>query len=192
MPLPLSACSFCSGGAFFLTSFGSRKPGRKRSGRPIAVFLVVFGLVFLCGGGGALIAYCSTRLKYTGLDSVEGRVLYAGLVSHSGDRGSTTYAPCIAYEYEVGGRKYENDRYSAIECSSSNRRREQDVVDGYRPGEPVTVHYSPDNPARSCLKPEGTAHVPVTVLICIFPAVGLFLVGIGVRALLPKRGRGRT
>ena len=179
------------GVCMFLASLGGQKLRRKRSSRPFAVFFIVFGLVFLCAGSGALIAYNHTRLEYSGFDSVEGHVLYAGLKSHSGNKGSTLYAPCIAYVYEVGGRKYENDRYSAIESSSSNRRREQDIVNGYTPGTSVTVYYSPDNPAKSCLvEPNGGSQIAIMVaLLGVFVIAGLFLIGVGVRALLPKRNK---
>ena len=179
------------GVCMFLASLGGQKSRRKRSSRPFAVFFIVFGLVFLCAGSGALIASNRTRLECSGFDSVEGHVLYAGLKSHSGNKGSTLYAPCIAYVYEVGGRKYENDRYSAIESSSSNRRREQDIVNGYTPGASVTVYYSPDNPAKSCLvEPNGGSQIAIMVaLLGVFVIAGLFLIGVGVRALLPKRNK---
>ena len=185
-------CVFVTFGVcMFLASLGGQKSRRKRSSRPFAVFFIVFGLVFLCAGSGALIAYNHTRLEYSGFDSVEGHVLYAGLKSHSGNKGSTLYAPCIAYSYEVDGRKYENDRYSAIESSSSNRQREQDIVNGYTPGAPVTVYYSPDNPAKSCLaEPDESSQSAIIVaLLGIFVVTGLFLIGVGVHALLPRRNK---
>ena len=185
-------CVFATlGVCIFWSSLGGQKSRLKRSSRPFAVFFIVFGLVFLCAGSGALIAYNHTRLEYSGFDSVEGYVLYAGLKSHSGDRGSTVYAPCIAYVYEVGGRKYENDRYSAIESSSSNRQRKQDIVNGYTPGASVTVYYSPDNPAKSCLlEPNGgNQSATIAALLGVFVVVGLFLIGVGVHALLPRRNK---
>ena len=185
-------CVFATFGVcMFLASLGGQKSRRKRSSRPFAVFFIVFGLVFLCAGTGALIAYNRTRLEYSGFDSVEGHVLYAGLKSHSGNKGSTLYAPCIAYVYEVGGRKYENDRYSAIESSSSNRRREQDIVNGYTPDASVTVYYSPDNPAKSCLvEPNGSSQITIiAALLGVFVIAGLFLIGVGVHAILPKHGK---
>lgn len=185
-------CVFAAFGVcMFLASLGGQKSRRKRSSRPFAVFFIIFGLVFLCAGSGALIASNRTRLEYSGFDSVEGHVLHAGLKSHSGNKGSTLYAPCIAYAYEVGGRKYENDRYSAIESSSSNRRREQDIVNGYTPGASVTVYYSPDNPAKSCLvEPNGNSQVATVVaLLGVFVVAGLFLIGVGVHALLPRRNK---
>ena len=185
-------CVFATFGVcMFLASLGGHKSRRKSSSRPFAVVFIVLGLVFLCAGTGALIAYKHTRLEYSGFDSVEGHVLYAGLKSHSGDRGSTVYAPCIAYAYEVGGRKYENDRYSAIESSSSNRRREQEIVNGYTPGVSVMVYYSPDNPAKSCLvESNGSSQNSIIVaLLGVFVVAGLFLIGVGVHALLPKRDK---
>ena len=179
------------GVCMFWASLGGQKPQRKRSSRPFAVVFIVLGLVFLCAGTGALIAYNHTRLEYSGFDSVEGRVLYAGLKSHSGSKGSTLYAPCIAYAYEVGGRKYENDRYSAIESSSSNRQREQEIVNGYTPGASVTVYYSPDNPAKSCLvEPnESSQGAIIAALLGVFVVAGFFLIGVGARAVLPKRDK---
>ena len=179
------------GVCMFWASLGGQKPRRKRSSRPVAVLFIVFGLVFLCAGVGVWIAYSHTRLEYSGFDSVEGRVLYAGLRSHSGSKGATLYAPCIAYAYEVGGREYENDRYSAVESSSSNRQRKQDIVNGYTTGAFVTVYYSPDNPAKSCLvKPnESSQNAIVVALLGVFVVAGLFLIGVGVRAVLPKRGK---
>ena len=64
-------------------------------------------------------------------------------------------------------------------------------MNGYTPGASVTVYYSPDNPAKSCLvEPNGSSqNATIVALLGVFVAAGLFLIGVGVHALLPKRNK---
>ena len=64
-------------------------------------------------------------------------------------------------------------------------------MNGYTPGASVTVYYSPDNPAKSCLvEPNGGSQsATIAALLGVFVVVGLFLIGVGVHALLPRRNK---
>ncbi|MEZ0387628.1 MAG: DUF3592 domain-containing protein [Verrucomicrobium sp.] len=53
------------------------------------------------------------------------------------------------YEYEVGGHAYEGREVAFDESSVEELRR---FFGDIAQGDPVTVYYSPKNPARSCLR----------------------------------------
>ncbi len=58
----------------------------------------------------------------------------------------------MKYSYEVNGNAYTSERISTDNLSSNAREDAQDVIDAYSPDLPVTVHYSPSNPADSVLQ----------------------------------------
>ena len=71
--------------------------------------------------------------------------------SHSDSDGSTTYSAEVTYTYEVAGVKYDGDKISIGQMSSSSQYA-QKILDRYPIGKKVSVHYSPTDPAEAVLE----------------------------------------
>jgi len=68
-------------------------------------------------------------------------------------RLATRYAPLIAYEYRVDGKRYQGERLClgprALSSEAADAERE---IQPYPPGSSVTVWYNPADPADSALE----------------------------------------
>lgn len=113
--------------------------------------------------------------------TVDGVVTATGVETRSGgEDASTTYVPTVRYEYRVDGTTYVSSRFSVggkppgfdDRQAASAWLEEHCPVDGT-----VTVHYDPELPDRSVLRP-GTSRSLLTVV------VGLVFVGLGVVMVL--------
>lgn len=113
--------------------------------------------------------------------TVDGEVTATGIETRSGgEDASTSYVPTVRYEYRVEGSTYVSSRFSVAgkppgfddRQAASAWLEEQCPVDGT-----VTVHYDPDLPDRSVLRP-GTSRSLLTVV------VGLVFVGLGIVMVL--------
>lgn len=71
--------------------------------------------------------------------------------SSGGSSGGTTHRAVIEYAYEVGGTRYENDRYSFVQFSTSDRHPARAIVDTHPVGTEITVYHDPDNPGESVI-----------------------------------------
>jgi hypothetical protein len=62
--------------------------------------------------------------------------------------------PRVIYEYEVRGRKYQNDQIKAGDkyWASGTSQEAYQTIDRYPVGMDVTVYYNPDNPAEASLE----------------------------------------
>jgi hypothetical protein len=83
----------------------------------------------------------------------EGLVLESA-VSATRDSGRQLYRPMIRYRYEVGGQRYEASRirwHAVVEFRKFSRARA--MLDKYRSGSRVTVHYDPKRPGIAVLQP---------------------------------------
>jgi Protein of unknown function (DUF3592) len=67
-------------------------------------------------------------------------------------RGGTSYVPLMTYSYEVNGNTYTGEKISTYNLDSNSREDAQDVIDSYSADFPLTVHYSPSNPANAVLQ----------------------------------------
>lgn len=112
-----------------------------------------------------------------GWPTTTGRVLSAEVEkrrSHSSTGGySTSYYPVIHYEYQVNGKRYQNNRLTINEIGLGMYGRVQKKVDQYPPGSRVQVYYNPDDPYESVLEtraPAGGIYLFVAVLIVVILA----------------------
>jgi hypothetical protein len=84
--------------------------------------------------------------------STSGKVSRARMNEHI-DRDGNTYSPHIEYAYRVGTETYRGQRvFFGDRYSSGLRFMAQRVVNRYRPGSAVRVHYSPAQPDKSVLE----------------------------------------
>jgi len=92
---------------------------------------------------------------------VSGRVTASSVrqVVERGDaqtRDTTNYVPVVQYEYQVGDKTYQGNRFAFKEPSFSSQRKAFKLVAGFAAGSPVSVFYDPANPQDAVL--ERKAH----------------------------------
>lgn len=63
------------------------------------------------------------------------------------------YLTRVSYAYAVDGREYQGDAIRFADQGSFNDAEAQAILDRYKPGTEVTVHYDPARPARAVLEP---------------------------------------
>jgi hypothetical protein len=109
---------------------------------------------------------------------VEGVVLDSAVVAIR-DGGRQLYRPVLRYRYEVGGERYEGSRikWSAIlEFRKFSRARA--MLDAYRSGQKVAVHYNPKRPGIAVLQPGPVGGVrPLAVIAPTAAAYVMFVIG---------------
>ncbi len=127
--------------------------------------LLVFGLLALIFGGiGVGISVPSFRAR--GWPTAPGTVLSSSIHTTRGSKGGTSYACRVLYEFQVDGIRHEGRKLDALEVHSSGSGAQEDLMT-YAPGKPCVVHYNPEDPSESCLRP-GPG-----VLQIIFLTIGL-------------------
>jgi hypothetical protein len=85
----------------------------------------------------------------------------------------------VRYRYEVGGERYEGSciKWSAVvEFRKYSRARA--MLDRYRSGSPVAVHYDPKRPSIAVLQPGLTDGVrPMAVIAPTAALYAMFVIG---------------
>jgi hypothetical protein len=84
--------------------------------------------------------------------ATDGKVIKSR-VEVSGGEVTSVY-PRVIYEYEVGGRQYQNDQIRAGDKYWSARTSQDaySTIDRYPEGLSVTVYYNPENPSEATLE----------------------------------------
>ena len=84
--------------------------------------------------------------------ATSGKVLKSRVEVSGGEM--TSVSPRVIYEYEVMGRRYENDQIKAGDkfLRVGGSRDAYQTIDRYPEGMDVTVYYNPANPAESALE----------------------------------------
>jgi hypothetical protein len=111
---------------------------------------------------------------------VTGTVLKSNVVKVPRRRFSNIFKPAVVYTYEVNGLEYTNgqigfgyDDFLGDGLFNGPMNAEL-VAELYRPGDPVSVAYDPQNNSRSVLKRGiNKGHVATALL-------GLFFIGFGI------------
>ncbi len=110
--------------------------------------------------------------------SVDGTVIESRVMTTSDEEGSNLYRPYIKYEYEAGGIKQTNDKFSVgMVYSTSNMKKSQETVNRYPVGRNVKVYVNPANPAESTLEQKGSTTATLVI--------GIVLVVLGVCGGIP-------
>jgi len=84
--------------------------------------------------------------------AVEGVIIESTVASQR--EGRQLYRPVVRYRYEVGGERYEGSRIQwAASTGYRKYTRARRVLDSYRSGHAIKVHYDPKRPGVAVLKP---------------------------------------
>ncbi|MBN8232740.1 DUF3592 domain-containing protein [Corallococcus macrosporus] len=131
------------------------------------VMLVLMGVgvvLAVAGGKNVLRAHASQTWP-----SVRGTVIYSYVEKTLRDddpeyyahrtADQYTYRPVVKYAYSVQGTPYTSDTFAFDRTGTGGPFDAQAVSRQYRRGQPVTVHYEPDDPAVACLQCGSTEPV---------------------------------
>ena len=133
--------------------------------------------------GGVVLAYairnCRCAWRSRSWPRVTGTVLQSDVIEKpTGKRSSMLYQPVIAYTYEVAGIAYQSDQlgfgfYDFLGDGLFRSRAEAEkFAASYRPGNPVSVAYDPEDNFRAVLK-TGINKGHVATLLLGFLCLGL-------------------
>lgn len=144
---------------------------------------LILGLILTVGGAIAVIAFGPGRVMEAygseSWPSTSGQVVRTELRTSRGRRSGTTYYVDVFHAYQVGGKDYQGDRYSVNgDASFSTKSRAVDFASSLPAGSEVSVHYDPDDPARSVLRPGGAGKAWLNL------GFGFLVLGIGVFLLI--------
>jgi hypothetical protein len=154
--------------------------------------LGIFGIVMLgavaVGTIGAVgsVARVVGGLRSRTWPTVEGTVVSSSLRRRlvPGGRGARhEYLPEIAFEYELGGRRYVSEQVAVGRVASSFAAGSERIVDDHPPGARVTVHHHPTRPEYAVLltgaRSADLTQLAVGLAIAVAGLVMLAQLGIG-------------
>jgi hypothetical protein len=109
--------------------------------------------------------------------AVEGVIVESTVAAQR--EGRQLYRPVVRYRYEVSGERYEGSRIQwAASAGYRKYTRARRILDSYRSGHAIKVHYDPKRPGVAVLKPgHGMGLRPVMVLAPTAAMYTLFIVG---------------
>ena len=162
----------------------SGAPARPPSPGRIPLFV---GILFTAVGA-ALAAFASSFVVRTiearSWTPVEATVLRSEVVrgtSHTKHGTRTTFRPYVAYAYEVGGARFEGDRYDMARLSTGDPGPARRAVEEHPAGSRATVWVDPADPSSSVF---SDPHGPIPAAQWAFVAFSLVFLGIGLGALV--------
>ena len=97
--------------------------------------------------------------------------------------GRQLYRPMVRYRYEVGGECYEGSRIQwAAREGFRKYTRARRMLDRYRAGSAIKVHYDPSRPGMAVLQPGDATAVlqPIYVVASTAAVFTLFSLGIAI------------
>ena len=157
---------------------------RSQSSSRIPLFV---GILFTVVGA-ALAAFASSFVVRTiearSWTPVEATVLRSEVVrgtSHTKHGTRTTFRPYVAYAYEVGGARFEGDRYDMARFSTGDPGPARRAVEDHPAGSRATVWVDPADPSSSVF---SDPHGPIPAAQWAFVAFSLVFLGIGLGALV--------
>lgn len=151
--------------------FADRPPDERRPHRGHMVFAA--GLFLLLTVLGAIISYNAVSDFAAARASGNWRQVDGVVLSPDRGRGLLNFGPPVRYAYLVDGKRHESHRIAF---------RTRGVIGtppSTLPGSTVTVHVSPDNPARAVLVPGGSGR-----RFAIWFAAGGFVIFVGFAGLI--------
>jgi uncharacterized protein DUF3592 len=139
-------------------------------GLQLAVAAVLTVLV-----GGFILASRLSSLRAAASEAwpkVEGVVIETAI--ETSRRGRQLYCPVVRYRYEVGGERYEGSRIRLTADEGFRKyTRARKVLDSYRAGGTVAVHYDPSEPGVAVLQPSRPLGLPP--LLVIAPTAAMYV-----------------
>lgn len=93
--------------------------------------------------------------------------------------GKQVYRPVVRYRYEVGGERFEGSRIQwAATAGYRKYTRARRMLDRYRSGSTIKVHYDPQRPGVAVLNPGRAGGLrPMLVIAPTAAMYALFVVG---------------
>ena len=150
-----------------------------RKGRAGTIGLRVFGLFFMCIGGGVLYAMLIHPMLREAAAAkwpqVPCEILSSRVASHSGSKGGSTYSVDIRYRYAISGHTYSGTRYNFTSGSSSSRQWRADAVANFPPGTKTLCHVNPADPIDAVLSVKPSPDRWFGLLPGLFLVVGLLI-----------------
>ncbi len=114
--------------------------------------------------------------------AVDGVVLDSAIAADR-DGGRQRFRPVVRYRYEVAGQRYEGSRIqSAAHQGFRKYTRARRMLDRYRSGSAIKVHYDPSRPGMAVLQPGPATPVlrPAYVVASTAAVYTLFTIGIAI------------
>jgi hypothetical protein len=147
------------------------------TGHPMALLALGLGLCLAACGSVLIRRALGRRVGRTSWPSVEGVILESVVVANR--EGRQSFRPVVRYAYAVDGVCYEGHRIASgepVDFAAYTRARR--VLDAYRPGGTVIVHYDPARPGVSVLRPGMLPVLPPALAIAPAAAVSALLVAV--------------
>lgn len=139
---------------------------------------VVSAIIFILVGAG-IVWFANWSIKKSKAQqkwpTVNGTVI-STKINETYTKKKREYTPSVTYGYTVNGTQYTSNRISFAVRQYQKRSKASSIVNRYRAGSQVVVHYNPLNPAEAVLK------VGVNKIFYIIYAVGIILLIVGVIA----------
>jgi hypothetical protein len=114
--------------------------------------------------------------------AVDGVVLDSAIAADR-DEGRQRFRPVVRYRYEVAGQRYEGSRIQwAAKEGFRKYTRARRMLDRYRAGSAIKVHYDPSRPGMAVLQPGPAVPVlrPIYVVASTAAVYTLFTIGIAI------------
>jgi hypothetical protein len=152
---------------------------RHRAGAGGTIFLRIFGLVFMCAGGGAMYAMLiHPMLKEAAAakwPQMPCEIISSRVASHRGSKGGSTYSVEVRYRYDFKGRAYTGTRYNFDAGSSSSRGWRAKAVANIPPRLKTLCYVNPDDPFEAVLSVKPSPDRWFGLIPGVFLIVGLFI-----------------
>ncbi len=123
--------------------------------RPASLFAWVFVLFWSALtllADGVTTVHVWRQLRATTYPTTEGVITRSEVRTEPGDEGGTVHKLDVAYDYEVGGRRYTGTQYCYAPQGPGGRAC-YEIRAGLPVGARVPVYYDPDDPADALLRP---------------------------------------
>ncbi len=149
---------------------------RKGSGNPI--FLRLFGLIFMCVGGGLiylLVIHPTVKeIAASRWTQVPCEIISSRVATHSGSK-SATYSVEIRYRYVFSGHPYTGTRYNFDTGNSSSRGWRAEAVEKFPPGLKTLCYVNPADPLDAVLSVKPSPDRWFGLIPGVFLVVGFFI-----------------
>jgi hypothetical protein len=160
-------------------------PEYLRSLVPAYPFLQFALVLVLCAAAcGLILAGRLTILPGSGSEdwpAVDG-VIIDTTIAADRDTGHQRFRPVVRYRYEVDGQRYEGSRIRwVVDGGFRKYTRARRLLDRYRTGAAIKVHYDPGCPSTAVLQTgvgDSTVLRPVYVVASTVAVSALFTIGI--------------
>lgn len=149
----------------------------------VLILIILFCLVFIGVGIGMLIKLLKnfSRVQHSkNWMSTTGEIISSELDAQTttDENGyqTTTYIANVLFQYRVNDSEFECDCINFdYGIRTSNKRKEQSIVEQYPPGSQVTVYYDPDDPHQAVLEKRVGGLFTTVLVSTVFILIGVIL-----------------